>query len=145
MNASISLTSTVRNVWIGDEHAIVSFEGSLPSNVGNATSANVFLFCFARDSSIFMCALPSSLKIGNSAHPFLIFDQSPLNPFELKEKHSSILCSYLASSGGTVKMTVKLDLTSLPDHVNAFKMCLQLKEEYRTGPRQIGLYSNTIK
>lgn len=149
LNTSTSLVSTVRNVWRGDEHAIIHFKGSLPPNVGNTTSANVVLFCLARDCSTIMCAFPSSLKLATNKvkamHPFLAFDQSVPNPFALKDKHSSMLCSYLASAGGTVEMTVKLDLKSLPDHINTIKVCLQLRENHRTDTRDIRLYSNVIK
>ena len=148
---SANLASTVRNVWIGDEWSTIPFEGTLPSSVGIIETANVFLFFISTDNSTDNAVsyssmiVPSDIELVGNEYPILVFDKCVPHPINPKNNHSKKISSYLTSSNGTVGMTVKLHLASLPDHVDAIQICLQFQESSRTFTRKrVSVYSNIV-
>lgn len=143
-----NLTSTVRNVWIGDEWSTIPFEGTLPSSVGIIDTANVFLFFISTDNSTDNAVsyssiiVPCDVEIVEDEYPILVFDKCVPDPINPKINHSKMISSYLTSSNGTVGMTVKLHLASLPDHVDAIQICLKFRDSSRK--RVTSVYSNII-
>jgi len=145
---SAYLTSTVRNIWIGDEWSSVPFEGTLPSSVGIIETANVSLFCISTDNAVSYSSMivPCDIELIGNECPILVFDKRVPDPINPKVNHSKMISSYLTSSNGNVGMTVKLHLASLLDHVDAIQICLEFQESSRTCTRTrvTSVYSNII-
>jgi len=123
----ISITTTV---WAGDPCPEIIFRANLPSNLGYITSARASLVVFnngkdAKPRPGEHSCIPVS-RIVCDGGPVLIFENHISSLTYIKDA-GDMLCSYLNSSDGNFKTTVRLHRSALSAEVTSFALQFELK------------------